>query len=106
MICGSTLWGLVILAGLALPLSAQTRPVRDGGQTGPLLIVGGGSQPDSLVRHFIDLAGGPGGAHRGAADGERLAARVRQDKAAQFEEMGADAFNLNATAKPRTIRRS
>src|SRR3954470_9552849 len=27
---------------------------------GTLLIVGGGSQPDELVRHFVALAGGPG----------------------------------------------
>jgi len=70
---------------LALPLWAQ----------GPLYVVGGGPQPDALVREFVALAGGPGRARivvmamasaSGATSGE--------EKAAQLRTFGATATNL------------
>lgn len=46
----------LLVAG-ALLLAAAGGPGRPKGH---LLIVGGGEQPETLVRHFVDLAGGPG----------------------------------------------
>jgi cyanophycinase len=60
---------------------------------GNLLIVGGGSQPDELVRHFIDLAGGPGKAKIAIlpmATSDAVAAGA--EKKAQLDSMGAESF--------------
>lgn len=82
-----------------LPLAGQTAPApASSPAAGPLLIVGGGAQPDELVRHFIDLAGGPGVARIAVlpmASGSPEESGA--DKVAQFEAMGADAFTLIAT---------
>jgi cyanophycinase len=65
---------------------------------GTLLIVGGGAQPDELVRHFVDLAGGPGKARiailpMAASD----AAPTGAEKEAQLDSLGADSFVVNVT---------
>lgn len=70
---------------IAAPLLAQ----------GPLFIVGGGPQPDALVRDFVQLAGGPGRARivvmaMASADG----ATGGEEKAVQLRTFGATATNL------------
>ncbi len=82
-----------LLAGLlalmvVLPLAAV--PAQ-----GTLFIVGGGPQPDALVREFVELAGGTGKARivvmaMASADGEKSGA----SKAQQLRGMGASAVNL------------
>lgn len=76
---------VIALAAIALP--AQSR--------GSLVIVGGGPQPEALVREFVQLAGGPGKARiivfamaseEGATSGE--------EKAVQLREFGATARNV------------
>jgi cyanophycinase len=65
---------------------------------GTLLIVGGGSQPDALVRHFVDLAGGPGKARIAIlpmATSDAIAAGA--EKEAQLDSLGADSFVVNIT---------
>lgn len=62
---------------------------------GTLLIVGGGSQPETLVARFVELAGGPARAVIAVvpfASGEPL--ETGNDKAAQLREYGARAFTL------------
>jgi cyanophycinase len=62
---------------------------------GTLLIVGGGSQPDELVRHFIDLAGGRGKARIAILPmASSEAAATGADKEAQLDSLGADSFVL------------
>jgi len=46
----------LFLFTLASACQPAAPPVADG----HLFIVGGGSRPDSLMRHFVELAGGPG----------------------------------------------
>lgn len=65
---------------------------------GTLLIVGGGSQPDELVRHFVDLAGGPGKARIAIlpmATSDAVATGA--EKEAQLDSLGADSFVVNVT---------
>jgi cyanophycinase len=65
---------------------------------GTLFIVGGGSQPDDLVRQFVALAGGPGKARIAIlpmATSDAVAAGA--EKKAQLDSMGADAFVVNVT---------
>lgn len=65
---------------------------------GHLFIVGGGSQPDSLVARFVELAGGRGRARIAVvpmASGEPAA--TGEDKAAQLRDFGANAFVLLLT---------
>ncbi len=82
--------GALLLLALAAPtaLAGQAR--------GHLLIVGGGSQPDSLVTRFVALAGGPGRARIAVvpmASDEPLA--TGEEKAEQLREFGAVATVLN-----------
>jgi cyanophycinase len=88
---------ILLLLATASSLSAQVRGT--GTETrGSLLIVGGGTQPDELVRHFIDLAGGPERARIAVvpmASGEAQAAG--DEKVEQFKSMGAHAFTMNVT---------
>jgi cyanophycinase len=68
------------------------------GVAGTLLIVGGGSQPDALVRHFVDLAGGPGKARIAIlpmATSDAVATGA--EKEAQLDSLGADSFVVNVT---------
>ena len=65
---------------------------------GTLLIVGGGSQPAELVRHFVDLAGGPGKARIAIlpmATSDAVATGAEKD--AELDSLGADAFVVNVT---------
>jgi len=65
---------------------------------GHLFIVGGGTQPDSLVARFVELAGGRGHARIAVvpmASGDAQASG--DEKAAQLREFGADAFVLLLT---------
>jgi cyanophycinase len=65
---------------------------------GTLFIVGGGSQPDDLVRQFVALAGGPGKARIAIlpmATSDAIATGA--EKKAQLDSMGADAFVVNIT---------
>lgn len=72
---------------LLLPVAARAQ--------GTLFIVGGGPQPDALVREFVDLAGGAGTARivvmaMASADGQKSG----ESKAQQLRGMGASAVNL------------
>ena len=81
---------LLALVAVTTPLSAQRR--------GSLFIVGGGTQPDSLVARFVELAGGPRHARIAVvpmASGDAQASG--DEKAAQFRDFGADAFVLLLT---------
>lgn len=65
---------------------------------GTLLIVGGGSQPDDLVKHFVDLAGGRGKARIAILPmATSEAAEAGAEKKAQLDSLGADSFVLNFT---------
>ncbi|MBK8245953.1 MAG: serine hydrolase [Gemmatimonadetes bacterium] len=78
----------ILLAVAAwLPLQALAQ--------GTLFVVGGGPQPEALVREFVELAGGRGRAHivvmaMASADGEKSG----EDKAKQLRGLGATATNL------------
>ena len=100
---------LVTAAALAVPFSgraaAQDPDARPLGALapaaapagGPLLIVGGGRQPDALVTRFVELAGGPGAA-RIAVIPLAGSAESGESKAEQFRELGAESFVLLTTA--------
>src|SRR5690349_7781889 len=63
---------------------------------GSLFIVGGGSQPDALVKRFVDLAGGAGKARieiLPLATSE--AAEAGAEKEAQLDSLGAASFVLS-----------
>lgn len=63
---------------------------------GTLFIVGGGSQPEELVRRFVDLAGGPGRARIAILPMATSAAvEAGEEKEAQLDSLGADSFVLN-----------
>jgi cyanophycinase len=89
----------IVLAGCA-----AGQPRLDPGVVAPsdikgtLFIVGGGSQPEALVRQFVALAGGPGKARIAIlpmATSDAVATGA--EKKAQLDSMGADAFVLNIT---------
>ena len=62
---------------------------------GTLFLVGGGPQPETLVRRFVDLAGGPGRARIVVLAMASSAGRTSgEEKATQFRGLGADATNL------------
>jgi len=66
---------------------------------GTLFIVGGGPQPQELVQHFVDLAGGSGRARIvvfGMASEDGLSAG--EEKAQDFRKLGATALNVWADA--------
>jgi cyanophycinase len=79
------------------PARLSQTPVNDEPR-GTLLIVGGGSQPDELVRHFVDLAGGPGKARIAIlpmATSDAIATGA--EKKAQLDSLGANSFVVNVT---------
>ncbi len=83
---------LLSLAGVA----CQPGPAPDAAK-GHLFIVGGGSRPDSLMRHFVELAGGPD-AHlvvlpMASASPEETGARQAED----LRALGADARSIVLT---------
>ncbi|MEI6739042.1 MAG: cyanophycinase [Gemmatimonadaceae bacterium] len=62
---------------------------------GPLVIVGGGTQPPALVEEFLRLAGGAGRARIVVfAQASATGATSGEEKAAQLRAMGAEARNL------------
>ena len=76
--------------------SEPTQPNSTAAPRGTLLIVGGGSQPDELVRHFVDLAGGRGKARIAILPmATSEAAEAGAEKEAQLDSLGADSFVLN-----------
>jgi cyanophycinase len=78
----------LLFTTLGQPLSAQ----------GHLFIVGGGSQSDTLVARFVELAGGPRRARIAVVPLASSDAQASGDgKAAQFRDFGADAFVLLIT---------
>ena len=77
------------LALLALATVASTAAAQQ--PRGHLFIVGGGTQSDSLVARFVELAGGRGHARIAVvpmASGEAQASG--DEKAAQLRDFGAD----------------
>lgn len=81
-------YAFVMIAGLGLvaPLLAQSR--------GPLVVVGGGTQPAALVEEFVRLAGGPKARivvmGMASAGGEKSG----EAKAADLRRLGASATSL------------
>src|SRR4051812_34547148 len=90
----------LVVAGCASTTASRTA-MFSGGSTpaaprGTLLIVGGGSQPDELVKHFVDLAGGRGKARIAILPmATSEAAEAGAEKEAQLDSLGADSFVLN-----------
>ncbi|MFN8652126.1 MAG: cyanophycinase [Gemmatimonadales bacterium] len=81
-------------AGAALLLLAGG-PARPSGH---LLIVGGGEQPEALVRRFVELAGGPGKARIVVVPmASSEPAATGEEKAADLRALGADASVLLLT---------
>jgi cyanophycinase len=93
---------LCVLAFGCAPAVAATRlqaslPTGDSPR-GTLLVVGGGAQPEALVRHFVDLAGGPGKARIAILPmASSDAAAAGTEKEAQLDSLGADSFVVNVT---------
>src|SRR6476646_5053310 len=92
---------LCSLAIACAPVASSARfadpsPRASESARGTLLIVGGGSQPDDLVRHFVDLAGGPGKARIAILPmATSDAVEAGAEKEAQFDSLGADSFVVN-----------
>src|SRR3954471_8890756 len=85
---------LTILLGCLLTWSAAIAQAPRASR-GTLFIVGGGPQPPELVRHFVDLAGGPGRARIvvfAMASSDGLASG--EEKAADFRALGASARHV------------
>jgi cyanophycinase len=92
--------GCVLGVGCTAPaasMGVSGRP--DNGQArGTLLIVGGGSQPEDLVTHFVTLAGGAGKARIAILPmASSEAAASGAEKEAQLDSLGADSFVINVT---------
>ena len=82
-------------ASFIAPTNTSSNP---SAPRGTLLIVGGGSQPDELVKHFVDLAGGRGKARIAILPmATSSAAEAGAEKEAQLDSLGADSFVLNFT---------
>lgn len=86
---------LSMLAALVAALPLTLLAPAPAGAQGTLFIVGGGPQPEALVREFVELAGGRGSARivvmaMASADGEQSG----EAKAQQLRGMGASAVNL------------
>lgn len=76
--------------------AAFSESPRTSAPRGTLLIVGGGTQPQELVKHFVDLAGGPGKARIAILPmATSAAAQAGAEKEAQLDSLGADSFVLN-----------
>lgn len=92
----------ILFSALGLGGSLTTTPAmaqrRSAHPTGTIFMVGGGPQPESLAREFIQLAGGPGRARIvvfAMAIDEGLTGG--QDKAEQLNGLGASARNVYVT---------
>ena len=96
---------IACLLTLACTTAVSRRPATFGEQSsglptsaprGTLFIVGGGTQPDELVKHFVDLAGGAGKARIAILPmATSSAAEAGAEKEAQLDSLGADSFVLN-----------
>jgi len=85
---------LLLAGGGATPLPAQSEAAPE--PAGHLLIVGGGTQPDELVAHFVALAGGPGRARIAVFPMASAApAEAGREKVEQLRQFGAEAFSLD-----------
>jgi cyanophycinase len=89
--------GVAAIAAVATlaATTALATPAASQGTPGPLMLVGGGTQPPELVEEFVRLAGGPGRARivvfaMASATGERSGAA----KARDLEQLGARAVNV------------
>ncbi len=90
-------WLLVPMLACAVSFARPTAPA-SAAPRGTLFIVGGGSQPEALVRDFVDLAGGRGHARIAVVPmASEDAAEGGREKAAQLDSLGADAFVLDIT---------
>lgn len=90
----------LILLGALLVVTATLGRAQSDAPRGTLFLVGGGPQPDALVKEFVALAGGPGKAKiivfaMASASG----ATSGQEKADQLKEFGASAMNVYVTRK-------
>ncbi|MFL5481059.1 MAG: cyanophycinase [Gemmatimonadaceae bacterium] len=90
----------LVVAGCASTAASRTAMFSErstpAAPRGTLLIVGGGSQPDELVKHFVDLAGGRGKARIAILPmATSEAAEAGAEKEAQLDSLGADSFVLN-----------
>jgi cyanophycinase len=98
---------ILAVLGCAPATSLRLASPRDGGAStssasknagGTLFIVGGGSQSYDLVRHFVDLAGGPGKARIAILPmASSDAAASGAEKKAQLDSLGASTFVVNVT---------
>lgn len=82
----------------SLRLASPRDAVASTSAGGTLFIVGGGTQSPDLVRHFVDLAGGPGKARIAIlpmATSDAIATGA--EKKAQLDSLGANAFVVNIT---------
>ena len=94
---------LILAAVSCIPAKSSqfANPIRGANAAhagGTLFIVGGGSQSVDLVRHFVDLAGGPGKARIAIlpmASSEAVASGA--EKKAQLDSLGASTFVVNVT---------
>lgn len=90
-------WRSASLLALALLAGTGSRPAPDAPR-GHLLIVGGGAQPEALVRHFVELAGGPGRARIAVVPMASSEAQATGDeKAEELRGLGAAVTVLNLT---------
>lgn len=96
--------GLACLIALGCATTMSTRPASFAEEApapasatrGTLFIVGGGTQSDEMVKHFVDLAGGPGKARIAILPmATSAAAEAGAEKEAQLDSLGADSFVLN-----------
>lgn len=86
-----------MVAALHLGLDAS-RGIAAQRPRGTLLIVGGGHQPEALVQHFVDLAGGRGKARIAVVPmASSEPAATGEEKAEELRGLGADVFVLNLT---------
>jgi cyanophycinase len=88
--------GLLLAAGTAVSLTPRSAAAqRATSPRGTLFIVGGGPQPDALVKEFVDLAGGAGHARivvfaMASSDGKASG----EEKAEDLRKLGATATNI------------
>lgn len=88
--------GIVLSAGCGTPPAATSPAPTGAAPRGHLLIVGGGPRPVEMMRHFVELAGGPGRARilvLPMASG--VPEEVGPDQAEELRALGAEARSLN-----------
>lgn len=90
---------VLLLARCSIPPPSYQPPSSaPASARGYLLIVGGGEQPPELVRHFVELAGGPGSARIAVIPSASGSPEESgRDKVEDFARLGARAFSLELT---------